>query len=243
MKDVIFQGSRNSRLPSGMAEVVLHMVRDEKIEEEPDIEDIDSALEELDEQAEAVEERLAPELEGDAVNAQADAGAEVAGANRYCGGQLVARHERSCKRRAQTDIVAENDSQALAPVDADATTPARKSRAQQQHHKRHWRPRRLALDFAPGEVVSVTRRLYRSGESEYLLNGRICRLRDIQDLFSGNGTCRARTTRSSSRGASAKFFRPSRWIAARSSKRRRASRSSACASAPPKRVSNPPART
>jgi chromosome segregation protein len=49
--------------PSGMAEVVLHMVRDETVEEEPDIEDIDATLEELDDQAGAVEERLSPELE------------------------------------------------------------------------------------------------------------------------------------------------------------------------------------
>ncbi len=47
MQDVIFQGSRN-RQPSGMAEVVMHMVRDEVLESEPDIEDIDSTLEELD---------------------------------------------------------------------------------------------------------------------------------------------------------------------------------------------------
>src|SRR5687768_7519477 len=50
MKDVIFQGSRN-RPPSGMAEVVMHLVRDEVVESEPDIEDIDSTLEELDDRA------------------------------------------------------------------------------------------------------------------------------------------------------------------------------------------------
>src|SRR5205807_1301370 len=61
MKDVIFQGAK-SRQPSGMAEVVLHMVRDENFEEEPDIDDIDATLEVLDNEAEAVEERLAPEL-------------------------------------------------------------------------------------------------------------------------------------------------------------------------------------
>lgn len=38
-----------------------------------------------------------------------------------------------------------------------------------------------------GEHVSVTRRLYRSGESEYLMNGRRCRLRDIQEFFAGTG--------------------------------------------------------
>jgi len=35
--------------------------------------------------------------------------------------------------------------------------------------------------------VEVGRRLYRSGESEYLINGRVCRLRDIQDLLMDSG--------------------------------------------------------
>ncbi len=35
--------------------------------------------------------------------------------------------------------------------------------------------------------VTITRRLYRSGESEYLIDGRMARLRDIQDLFMGTG--------------------------------------------------------
>ena len=37
------------------------------------------------------------------------------------------------------------------------------------------------------EDITITRRLFRSGESEYLINGRMARLRDIQDLFSGTG--------------------------------------------------------
>ncbi len=38
----------------------------------------------------------------------------------------------------------------------------------------------------PAEIT-ITRRLYRSGESEYLIDGRSARLRDIQDLFMGTG--------------------------------------------------------
>ena len=37
------------------------------------------------------------------------------------------------------------------------------------------------------EEVRVTRRIYRSGEGEYLINGEACRLRDIQNMFRGTG--------------------------------------------------------
>jgi chromosome segregation protein len=45
---------------------------------------------------------------------------------------------------------------------------------------------KLTLATKPGEVV-VSRRLYRSGQSEYLINGRVARLRDIQEMFMGVG--------------------------------------------------------
>jgi chromosome segregation protein len=157
MKDVIFQGSRN-RPPSGMAEVVLHLIRSETIEHEPDIEDIDSTLEEIDERAVIFEEP-------GATDAPVDLASEPPSA---------------------TDAVAVVTESVEAPI--DGIVAPEEPATTRVHGKRHWRPRSpMVLEFAAGESVSVARRLYRSGESEYLLNDRACRLRDIQDLFSGTG--------------------------------------------------------
>src|SRR5262247_600613 len=108
MKDVIFQGSRN-RPPSGMAEVVMHLVRDETVEHEPDIEDIDSTLEQIDDRLVTLDEILpqavAPEGEKSTpespatespestdIGLSAEAPAEAAAAQR-------ASHKRHWRRR------------------------------------------------------------------------------------------------------------------------------------------------
>ncbi len=43
-----------------------------------------------------------------------------------------------------------------------------------------------SLDIEQDEL-EITRRLYRSGESEYLINGKNCRLRDIKEMFMDTG--------------------------------------------------------
>ncbi len=42
----------------------------------------------------------------------------------------------------------------------------------------------LAIDY---DEVTVSRRLYRSGESEYMINGSVCRLKDVNELFMDTG--------------------------------------------------------
>ncbi len=162
MKDVVFQGS-GKRNPGGMAEVVLHLERDGEVflSDESELEDIDARLGEIDENAvdlDAIEAEFI-ETEEEAIE-----GSDAFGES--------------------TDAVEESEEGAVELVQAaqvgsvhTITTKA----------KRRWRPRSFALDFAPGEAVAVTRRLYLSGESEYLLNNKTCRLRDIQDLFAGTG--------------------------------------------------------
>ncbi|MBR6487227.1 MAG: AAA family ATPase, partial [Lachnospiraceae bacterium] len=43
---------------------------------------------------------------------------------------------------------------------------------------------KLPIDF---EEVTVSRRVYRSGESEYLINGSPCRLKDVYEMFYDTG--------------------------------------------------------
>lgn len=159
MKDVVFQGTKN-RKPGGMAEVVLHLVRDDTFfeSEESELEDIDETLTDIDENAVYIDE------------------IEAVGAEPV--------ENISALANEQNGFHGEDIEIETVKVAAVGSTQALETKVKT---KRHWRPRSFALEFAPGEAVSVTRRLYLSGESEYQLNGRACRLRDITDLFAGTG--------------------------------------------------------
>ena len=93
------------------------------------------------------------------------------------------------EKREELSEVASDATPESAPVAAELAAPGEDAAAEPEFVKGKRRKKageKLALAVKPGEVV-VSRRLYRSGQSEYLINGRTGRLRDIQEMFMGVG--------------------------------------------------------
>ena len=86
---------------------------------------------------------------------------------------------------AETDRVSQEFQPGLLEEEEEGDTPEAEAASPDVVLK--VRRRNLKLTGLEQGQIVVTRRLFRSGQSEYLLNGKLCRLRDIQEIFLGTG--------------------------------------------------------
>jgi chromosome segregation protein len=175
MEDVIFAGTRD-RKPTGMAEVSLTLI-DPEVYDGADAHE-PTEVEIQDEMPRAVED-------WDEAEIRAEAAEETE--------RLTEEARPGRVEEIEGVAVVSNDGETGVPPVQAGEAPRRSIESDDSeaavvgpHVVLKIRRRQFKQQFKAGEIV-VNRRLFRTGESEYLLNGKLCRLRDIQELFMGTG--------------------------------------------------------
>jgi len=164
MADCIFNGTAK-RPPLGLAEVVLHL-------EDPEL-------------AEAA--RFVLEGGGGEPEQVIEAGDRARAATETCNREGGEPSEGS----ESAPVASAGDAAGKESAESTPSTDGKESVEEQGEGKPAGAKKKRAAEkpathILPGEVV-IGRRLYRSGQSEYLINGRVARLRDIQEMFMGMG--------------------------------------------------------
>jgi chromosome segregation protein len=91
---------------------------------------------------------------------------------------LGSQSPRSLRGAEMTDVIF-NGSESRGPVNSAEVTLAFDNRPSEAGGRR--------LFDLDEEEIRLTRRVHRSGEGEYLVNGRMCRLKDFRELLAGTG--------------------------------------------------------
>ncbi len=183
MEDVIFSGTRD-RNPMGMAEVSLTLI-------DPEV--YDGPAQDLSAETDVDVQDNLPADDWDEAGARAQSVAE---------GERVTQEfqpgvgDETGEAEAGTEADAEAGAEAGPGVGPEGGAEAGASAEDGSAAEGGGPPSEVVLkvrrrklkqfETRAGQIV-VTRRLFRSGESEYLINGRLSRLRDIQDMFMGTG--------------------------------------------------------